>query len=184
MALNQKDFFLLLFLPGPLTTAIVKLAATCVCENFAFKIFYIFSLDSAVGGKSAFIPKNKQLLLQNSASVFFKLLLFLLFNIVPFLRLILYLKFGLILKNWSFYFWRLNANVTNTSLIFNFMKCSLLHAVRVLAFWGVSITKSSSSLLCSLLQPTAFCLIYFCLPYDFLLYLPKVCISAECIMGL
>lgn len=67
---TKKIFFLLLFLPGPLTTAIVKLAATCVCENFAFKIFYIFSLDSAVGGKSAFIPKNKQLLLQNSDSVF------------------------------------------------------------------------------------------------------------------
>lgn len=60
MSLNQNQIYLfLLFLPGPLTTAIVKPAATCVCENFAFKIFYIFSLDSAVGGKSASITENK-----------------------------------------------------------------------------------------------------------------------------
>lgn len=63
---------LLLFLPGPLTTAIVKTGCyLCLCKLFAFKIFYIFSFDSAVGGKSAFVPKNKQLLLQNSDSVFF-----------------------------------------------------------------------------------------------------------------
>lgn len=59
MSLNQNQIFFCFVLPGPLTAAIVKLAATCVCENFAFKIFYIFSLDSAVGGKSAFIPENK-----------------------------------------------------------------------------------------------------------------------------
>lgn len=59
MSLNQNQIFFLLFLPGPVTTAIVKLTAACVCENFAYKVFYIFSLDTAVGGKSASIPENK-----------------------------------------------------------------------------------------------------------------------------
>lgn len=71
MSLNQNQIFFLLFLPGPVTTAVVKLAATCVCENFAYKLFYIFSLDNTVGGKSASIPENKSFLLQNSGTALF-----------------------------------------------------------------------------------------------------------------
>lgn len=59
MSEPKPDFFFGLFLPRHLTTAIVKLAATCACENFAFKIFYMFSLGSAVGGMSASTPENK-----------------------------------------------------------------------------------------------------------------------------